>query len=71
MMMKKYTLKHTYLGYETKEPVDVVTGEITSAIQSLRVYPILMPERWSSCVNYEAWAMILTMTIPQSCEFHA
>lgn len=31
----KDALKHTYLGYETKELVDVVTGEITT-IQSLR-----------------------------------
>lgn len=31
----KDALKHTYLGYETKDLVDVVTGEITT-IQSLR-----------------------------------
>lgn len=31
----KDALKHTYLGYETKDLVDVVTGDITT-IQSLR-----------------------------------
>ena len=67
----KDALKHTYLGYETKELVDVVTGEITT-IQSLRHTSDLdTGEMYVFLCKVEAWAMNIGchLTIPQSCEF--
>ncbi|ENN7401696.1 YbcN family protein [Escherichia coli] len=67
----KDALKHTYLGYETRELVDVVTGEIT-AIQSLRHTSDLdTGEMYVFLCKVEAWAMNIGchLTIPQSCEF--
>lgn len=67
----KDALKHTYLGYETKELVDVVTGEITT-IQSLRHTSNLdTGEMYVFLCKVEAWAMNIGchLTIPQSCEF--
>ncbi len=70
-MQIKDALKHTYLGYETKELVDVVTGEITT-IQSLRHTSNLdTGEMYVFLCKVEAWAMNIGchLTIPQSCEF--
>ncbi|XSW67747.1 hypothetical protein ACNF2W_06320 [Escherichia coli] len=67
----KDALKHTYLGYETKDLVDVVTGEITT-IQSLRHTSDLdTGEMYVFLCKVEAWAMNIGchLTIPQSCEF--
>ncbi|WP_252384831.1 hypothetical protein, partial [Escherichia coli] len=67
----KEALKHTYLGYETKELVDVVTGEITT-IQSLRHTSDLdAGEMYVFLCKVEAWAINIGchLTIPQSCEF--
>ncbi|SRY20954.1 DLP12 prophage; DNA base-flipping protein [Escherichia coli] len=63
--------KHTYLGYETKDLVDVVTGDITT-IQSLRHTSDLdTGEMYVFLCKVEAWAMNIGchLTIPQSCEF--
>ncbi|QMU38904.1 hypothetical protein G9P51_13280 [Escherichia coli] len=67
----KDALKHTYLGYETKDLVDVVTGDITT-IQSLRHTSDLdTGEMYVFLCKVEAWAMNIGchLTIPQSCEF--
>lgn len=67
----KDALKHTYLGYETKDLVDVVTGEITT-IQSLRHTSDLdTGEMYIFLCKVEAWAVNIGchLTIPQSCEF--
>ena len=67
----KEALKHTYLGYETKDLVDVVTGDITT-IQSLRHTSDLdTGEMYVFLCKVEAWAMNIGchLTIPQSCEF--
>lgn len=67
----KDALKHTYLGYETRERVDVVTGEITT-IQSLRHTSDLdTGEMYVFLCRVEAWAMNIGchLTIPQSCEY--
>ena len=67
----KDALKHTYLGYETKGLVDVVTGDITT-IQSLRHTSDLdTGEMYVFLCKVEAWAMNIGchLTIPQSCEF--
>lgn len=53
----KDALKHTYLGYETKDLVDVVTGEITT-IQSLRHTSDLdSGEMYVFLCKVEAWAV--------------
>lgn len=57
--------------YETKDLVDVVTGEITT-IQSLRHTSDLdTGEMYVFLCKVEAWAMNIGchLTIPQSCEF--
>lgn len=67
----KDALKHTYLGYETKDLVDVVTGDITT-IQSLRHTSDLdTGEMYVFLCKVEAWAVNIGchLTIPQSCEF--
>lgn len=67
----KDALKHTYLGYETKDLVDVVTGEITT-IQSLRHTSDLdTGEMYIFLCKVEAWAVNIGchLTIPQRCEF--
>ncbi len=67
----KDALKHTYLGYETKDLVDVLTGDITT-IQSLRHTSDLdTGEMYVFLCKVEAWAMNIGchLTIPQSCEF--
>ncbi len=58
-------------AYETKDLVDVVTGEITT-IQSLRHTSDLdTGEMYVFLCKVEAWAMNIGchLTIPQSCEF--
>ncbi|EJJ7183597.1 YbcN family protein [Salmonella enterica] len=53
----KDALKHTYLGYETKERVDVVSGEITT-VQSLRHTSDLdTGDMYIFLCKVEAWAM--------------
>lgn len=67
----KDALKHTYLGYETKERVDVVSGEIT-IVQSLRHTSDLdTGDMYIFLCKVEAWAMDIGchLTIPQSCEY--
>lgn len=67
----KDALKHTYLGYETKERVDVVSGEITT-VQSLRHTSDLdTGDMYIFLCKVEAWAMDIGchLTIPQSCEY--
>ncbi|HGB5894209.1 TPA: YbcN family protein [Salmonella enterica subsp. enterica serovar Kottbus] len=67
----KEALKHTYLGYETKERVDVVSGEITT-VQSLRHTSDLdTGDMYIFLCKVEAWAMDIGchLTIPQSCEY--
>ncbi len=69
--MGKRCSQHTYLGYETKDLVDVVTGEITT-IQSLRHTSDLdTGEMYVFLCKVEAWAVNIGchLTIPQSCEF--
>ncbi|HHF8806015.1 TPA: hypothetical protein ACPTWD_004484 [Escherichia coli] len=69
--LSQNALKHTYLGYETKDLVDVVTGDITT-IQSLRHTSDLdTGEMYVFLCKVEAWAMNIGchLTIPQSCEF--
>lgn len=67
----KDALKHTYLGYEKKERVDVVSGEITT-VQSLRHTSDLdTGDMYIFLCKVEAWAMDIGchLTIPQSCEY--
>lgn len=67
----KDALKHTYLGYETKERVDVVSGEITT-VQSLRHTSDLdTGDMYIFLCKVEAWATDIGchLTIPQSCEY--
>ncbi|HFE7543069.1 YbcN family protein [Salmonella enterica] len=67
----KDALKHTYLGYETKERVDVVSGEITT-VQSLRHTSDLdTGDMYIFLCKVEAWAMDIGchLTIPQNSEF--
>ena len=67
----KDALKHTYLGYETKDLVDVVTGEITT-IQSLRHTSDLdTGEMHIFLTKVEAWCAQfgLALTIPHGCEY--
>ena len=64
-------LQISYIGYETKELVDVVTGDITT-IQSLRHTSDLdTGEMYVFLCKVEAWAMNIGchLTIPQRCEF--
>lgn len=65
------TLTTMSCGYETKDLVDVVTGDITT-IQSLRHTSDLdTGEMYVFLCKVEAWAMNIGchLTIPQSCEF--
>lgn len=67
----KDALKHTYLGYETTERVDVVTGEVTS-VQSLRhTSKLETGEMHIFLCKVEAWAMNIGchLPIPDSSEF--
>ena len=67
----KDALKHTYLGYETKDLVDVVTGDITT-IQSLRHTSDLdTGEMHIFLTKVEAWCAQfgLALTIPHGCEY--
>lgn len=67
----KDALKHTYLDYETKERVDVVSGEITT-VQSLRHTSDLdTGDMYIFLCKVEAWAMDIGchLTIPQSCDY--
>ena len=67
----KDAMKHTYLGYESKDRVDVVSGEVT-AVQSLRhTSELETGEMYIFLCKVEAWAMNIGchLTIPQSCEY--
>lgn len=67
----KDAMKHTYLGYETKDRVDVVSGEVTT-VQSLRhTSELETGEMYIFLCKVEAWAMNIGchLTIPQSCEY--
>ncbi|MCI1672331.1 YbcN family protein [Citrobacter braakii] len=69
----KDALKHTYLGYETTERVDVVTGEVTS-VQSLRhTSKLETGEMHIFLCKVEAWAMNIGchLPIPESSEFQS
>lgn len=67
----KDAMKHTYLGYESKDRVDVVSGEVTT-VQSLRhTSELETGEMYIFLCKVEAWAMNIGchLTIPQSCEY--
>ncbi|END3472800.1 YbcN family protein [Salmonella enterica] len=67
----KDALKHTYLGYETKERVDVVSGEIT-IVQSLRHTSDLdTGDMYIFLCKVEAWAMDIGchLTIPSDSQY--
>lgn len=67
----KDAMKHTYLGYESKDRVDVVSGEVTT-VQSLRhTADLETGEMYIFLCKVEAWAMNIGchLTIPQSCEY--
>ncbi|ELC2813578.1 YbcN family protein [Salmonella enterica] len=67
----KDALKHTYLGYETKERVDVVSGEITT-VQSLRHTSDLdTGDMYIFLCKVEAWAMDIGchLTIPSDSQY--
>lgn len=67
----KDAMKHTYLGYESKDRVDVVSGEVTT-VQSLRhTSDLETGEMYIFLCKVEAWAMNIGchLTIPQSCEY--
>lgn len=64
-------MKHTYLGYESKDRVDVVSGEVTT-VQSLRhTSDLETGEMYIFLCKVEAWAMNIGchLTISQSCEY--
>ncbi len=68
---KRCSQRHTIPGHETKDLVDVVTGDITT-IQSLRHTSDLdTGEMYVFLCKVEAWAVNIGchLTIPQSCEF--
>ncbi|KZQ55004.1 YbcN family protein [Klebsiella aerogenes] len=67
----KDAMKHTYLGYESKDRVDVMSGEVTT-VQSLRhTSELETGEMYIFLCKVEAWAMNIGchLTIPQSCEY--
>lgn len=67
----KDAMKHTYLGYESKEMVDVISGEVT-IVQTLRhTSDLETGEMYIFLCKVEAWAMNIGchLTIPQSCEY--
>lgn len=67
----KDAMKHTYLGYESKDRIDVVTGEVTT-VQSLRhTSDLETGEMYIFLCKVEGWAMNIGchLTIPQSCEY--
>ena len=67
----KDAMKHTYLGYESKDRVDVVSGEVTT-VRSLRhTSELETGEMYIFLCKVEAWAMNIGchLTIPQSCEY--
>ncbi|EAA8947761.1 hypothetical protein B6440_25015 [Salmonella enterica] len=67
----KDALKHTYLGYETKERVNVVSGEITT-VQSLRHTSDLdTGDMYIFLCKVEAWAMDIGchLTIPSDSQY--
>ncbi|HCT7446026.1 TPA: YbcN family protein [Klebsiella variicola] len=67
----KDAMKHTYLGYESKDRVDVVSGEVTT-VQSLRhTSELETGEMYIFLCKVEAWAMNIGchLTILQSCEY--
>ncbi|STH57156.1 DLP12 prophage; DNA base-flipping protein [Escherichia coli] len=69
--LKRWPVFVDHYSYETKDLVDVVTGDITT-IQSLRHTSDLdTGEMYVFLCKVEAWAMNIGchLTIPPSCEF--
>lgn len=67
----KDAMKHTYLGYEQREMIDVITGEKTS-IRSLRHTSDLdTGEMHFFMTQVEGWALNIgcRLTIPDDCEY--
>ncbi|MCM8496755.1 hypothetical protein P3S37_26665, partial [Enterobacter hormaechei] len=64
-------MKHTYLGYESKDRVDVVSGEVTT-VQSLRhTSELETGEMYIFLCKVEAWAMNIGchLTIPSDSQY--
>ena len=67
----KDAMKHTYLGYESKDRVDVVSGEVTT-VQSLRhTADLETGEMYIFLCKVEAWAMNIGchLTIPSDSQY--
>lgn len=65
------TMKHTYLGYESKGRVDVVSGEVTT-VQTLRhTSELEAGGMYIFLCKVVAWAMSIGchLTIPHYCEY--
>ncbi|EHK8991106.1 recombination protein NinB [Escherichia coli] len=67
----KDAMKHTYLGYETIERVDVITGEVAKVQQLRHTSDLKTGEMHDFLLKVEAWALMLgcLLTTPHDCEF--
>lgn len=67
----KEAMKHTYLGYEEREMIDVITGKKTT-VQTLRHTASLKTgDMHHFLAQIEGWAVNIgcLLTIPDSCEY--
>lgn len=67
----KDALKHTYLGYEDVERIDVITGQITTVSQLRHTSDLKTGEMHEYLCNVEAWARDIgcLLNAPDNCEF--
>lgn len=69
----KAAMKHTYLGYENVDRVDVITGEISTVKELRKTSKLKTGELHHFLNQVEGWAreMGCILTIPNNCEFMA
>ena len=67
----KRAMKHSFLGYEDVESVDVVTGEITVTQELKHTSKLTTGDMHHYLSKVESWAQSIgcLLTVPDNCEY--